>query len=79
MYPGGRLLHGRYGPGGLHLRLFSLMVYPGMFDLVLSRKIYYSGKNTLLEIVASRYGENSGRIMSLLSAGGTVLSMDARY
>ena len=53
------------------------MVYPGMFDLVLSRKIYYSGKNTLLEIVASRYGENSGRIMSLLSAGGTVLSMVA--
>lgn len=55
------------------------MVYQGMFDLVLSRKIYYSGKNTLLEIVASRYGENSGRIMSLLSAGGTVLSMVARY
>ena len=46
-----------------------------IFDLVFSKRIYFSGKNTLLEIVSSRYGETSGRIMSLLSAGGTVLSM----
>ena len=46
-----------------------------VFALVFSRRIYDSDKNTLLEIVSSRFGEKSGVTMSLLSAFGTTLSI----
>lgn len=46
-----------------------------LFALIFSKRIYFSDKNTLLEIVSDRYGEKCGVIMSLLSAGGTTLSI----
>ena len=46
-----------------------------IFALVFSKRIYFSDKNTLLEIVGEKYGEKSGVTMSLLSAGGTTLSI----
>ena len=46
-----------------------------LFAFFFSKKIYNSGKTTLLEIVASRYGKRCSVTMSLLSAGGTTLSI----
>ena len=46
-----------------------------LFSFVFSKRIYFSDKNTLLEIVGEKYGEKSGVTMSLLSAGGTTLSI----
>lgn len=46
-----------------------------IFALFFSRQVYFSDKNTLLEIVSERYGEKCGSTMSLLSAGGTTLSI----
>ena len=46
-----------------------------VFAFFFSKKIYYSDKTTLLEIVSDRYGEKCGVTMSLLSAGGTTLSI----
>ena len=46
-----------------------------LFSFVFSKRIYFSDKNTLLEIVSDKYGEKCGITMSLLSAGGTTLSI----
>ena len=46
-----------------------------VFAFFFSKKIYFSDKTTLLEIVSDRYGEKSGVTMGLLSAGGTTLSI----
>lgn len=49
-----------------------------LFTLIFSKRIYNSGKSTLLEIVGERYGEKSAVLMSLLSAMGTILSIVAQ-
>ncbi|MGN1163890.1 MAG: sodium:solute symporter, partial [Candidatus Ornithospirochaeta sp.] len=49
-----------------------------IFAFFFSRRIYNSDSNTLLEIVSERYGEKCGEAMSLLSAGGTTLSIVAQ-
>ena len=46
-----------------------------LFVFIFSKKIYFGESSTLLEIVSSRYGEKAGIAMSLLSAGGTMLSI----